>query len=106
MAGTLDGSGDTVDYWRFSLTGTKQVRLGLQDQDTDADLILEDAGGDLLAESRTAGTADESIEATLDEGTYYLRAEARETGDNAFNLRYEADEGATDPTLRGEEPFG
>ena len=104
LAGTLDGSGDTVDYWRFSLTGTKQVRLGLQDQDTDADLILEDAGGDLLAESRTAGTADESIEATLDEGTYYLRAEARETGDNAFNLRYEADEGATDPTLRGEEP--
>ena len=57
-----------------------------------------------MDESRTAGTADESIEATLDEGTYYLRAEAQEPGENAFNLRYEAIGGATDPTLRGEEP--
>ena len=33
LSGTLDGSGDAVDYWRFSFTGTKQVKLVLHRRD-------------------------------------------------------------------------
>ena len=43
--GRLDGGADAVDYYRFTLSEAKGVHFGLRQQETNADLILEDEGG-------------------------------------------------------------
>ena len=90
---SLDGSGDSVDYFRFTLTEAKTVGLGLRQQDANADLFLEDATGKVIASSTAAGTANERISETLLAGTYYVRVEAQGAGANDFRLRY----GVSDP---------
>ena len=50
--------------------------------------ILEDSEGTALGESRNDGAANEAKVATLLEGTYYIRVEAREKGVNQYVLRY------------------
>ena len=86
--GTLDGDGDQVDYYRFTLTAAKQVGLGLRRQDADADMFLEDSDGNELYSSTVSGTDNEVIEETLLAGTYYVRVESQETGVNTYVFRY------------------
>ena len=86
--GTMDGSADQVDYYRFTLTEAKRVGLGLRQQDADADLYLEDADGNVLYRSTTSGTGNERIAQTLLAGTYFLRVESQEAGLNAHVVRY------------------
>ena len=85
---SLDGNVDRIDYFKFTLTEAKRVGLGLRRQDADADLYLEDAHGNVLYSSTKNGTANEWIGQTLVAGTYYVRVEAQEVGDNDFKLRY------------------
>ena len=85
---SLDGDGDSIDYFRFTLTEAKMVGLGLRRQDANADLFLEDADGNVLYSSTETGTANEWLEVTLLAGTYYVRVEAQEAGENNFKLRY------------------
>ena len=86
--GTLDGSVDRVDYYRFTLTEAKRVGLGLRQQDADANLYLEDADGTVLYSSTNSGTDNERIAETLLAGTYYLRVESQAAGLNAHRVRY------------------
>ena len=86
--GTLDGEGDQVDYYRFTLTEAKRVVLGLRQQDVDADMFLEDAAGNELYGSTASGTDNEVIAGTLLAGTYYVRVESQEAGTNAYVFRY------------------
>ena len=85
---TIKGGNDSVDYFKFSITEPKLVNLGLRQLDFNADLILEDSDGTTLGESRNDGAANEVNVATLLEGTYYIRVEAREKGVNQYMLRY------------------
>ena len=85
---TIKGGNDRVDYFKFSITEPKLVTLGLRQLDFDADLVLEDSEGTALGESRNDGAANEAKVATLLEGTYYIRVEAREKGVNQYVLRY------------------
>ena len=87
-AASLDGSSDSVDYWRFTLSEARRVGLGLRRQDANADLFLEDAEGNVLYSSTADGTASEWISQTLLAGTYFVRVEAQEEGANEFKLRY------------------
>ena len=87
-AASLDGSSDSVDYWRFTLSEARRVGLGLRQQDANADLFLEDAEGNVLYSSTEDGTANEWISRTLLAGTYFVRVEAQEEGANEFKLRY------------------
>ena len=87
-AASLDGSSDSVDYWRFTLSEARRVGLGLRRQDANADLFLEDAEGNVLYSSTEEGTANEWISQTLPAGTYFVRVEAQEEGANEFKLRY------------------
>ena len=87
-AASLDGSSDSVDYWRFTLSEARGVGLGLRRQDANADLFLEDAEGNVLYSSTEEGTANEWISQTLLAGTYFVRVEAQEEGANEFKLRY------------------
>ena len=86
--GTLDGGGDTVAWYRFTLSEAREVALGLRRQDADADLVLEDAAGNVLHSSERSGTANEWLRETLLAGTYYVRVEAQEAGANAYVFRY------------------
>ena len=92
---SLDGDGDRIDYYRFTLTEAKQIGLGLRRQDANADLFLEDADGNVLYSSTEAGTANEAIWKTLLAGTYYVRVESQEAGQNDHVFRYGV--GAPDP---------
>ena len=87
-AASLDGSSDSVDYWRFTLSEARRVGLDLRQQDANADLFVEDAEGNVLYSSTEDGTANEWISRTLLAGTYFVRAEAQEEGANEFKLRY------------------
>ena len=85
---TLNGTDDTADYYRFTLRASARVGLALRQQETDADLFLEDDEGNALASSESAGTGGEWISTRLAAGTYYVRVEAQEEGDNGYRLRY------------------
>ena len=86
--GALDGGADAVAWYRFTLSGPREVALGLRRQDADADLVLEDAEGNVLHSSERSGTANEWMRETLPAGTYYVRVEAQEAGANAYVFRY------------------
>ena len=86
--GTLDGGADGVAWYRFTLSEARAVGLGLRRQDADADLVLEDAAGNVLHSSTNDGTANEWMRETLLAGTYYVRVEAQEAGANAYVFRY------------------
>ena len=86
--GTLDGGAGAVNYYSFTLSEARAVALGLRRQDADADLVLEDAEGNVLHSSERSGTTNEWMRETLLAGTYYVRVEAQEAGANAYVFRY------------------
>ena len=90
--GSVDGGGDRIDYYGFRLTEARKVVLGLRRQDADADLFIEDDEGNVLHAAETAGTTNEALSVTLLAGSYYVRIEAREEGDNAHVFRYGVDD--------------
>ena len=94
---TVDGDSDHIDYYRFTLAEARQVILGLRQQDADADLFLEDATGRVLASSEIAGTANEAVRVTLSPGTYFVRIESQETGNNGYVFRYGVAEPSPQP---------
>ena len=84
----LAGAAAAVQTHQFTLTAAQAVGLGVRQQDADADLYLAEATGPERGRSETAGTAKEWIQATLLAGTYTVRVEAREAGENQYVLRY------------------
>ena len=95
--GKVNGDSDVMDYYSFTLSEPRNVLLGLRRLDAAADLVLENAEGNVLASGTEAGTMDERIRKTLEAGEYYVRVEAREPGHNAYVFRYgvtAVDEGA------------
>ena len=103
---SLDGDGDRIDYYRFTLTEAKQIGLGLRQQDTNADLFLEDADGNVLHSSTVDGTANEAINETLLAGTYYVRVETEAAGQNDHVFRYGVSAPDPDEVARLEQPQG
>lgn len=84
----INGMDDAVDTYRFTLLEAKKVGLGLRQQEADADLVLEDAYGNVLGESRASGPSKEWVSLTLLAGTYYISVEAQAEGANLYVLRY------------------
>ena len=95
--GNVDGGADAVDYFRFTLSAAKEVHLGLRQQETDADLFIEDEDGNVLYRSSAGGTANEELQQTLLAGTYYVRIEAQEAGASTYVFRYGVN--APDPAV-------
>lgn len=48
---SIDGVDDTVDYFSFPLTHTREVMVKLKDMERNANLYVEDQDGDALANS-------------------------------------------------------
>ena len=85
---SLDGSADPRDYYRFEITETRSVRIGLRQLDRDAHVYLEDQNQNVLASSENAGLANEWIAHDLQPGTYFVRVEAMQGGNNDYVFRY------------------
>lgn len=116
----VSGRLDTNDWYQFTLTGVSQVNLKLSSTEVNADLQLVNALGTVLASSASHGMgADEVIQRSLAQGTYYVRvtpADAAGSGnyqlamsaplggivDNAPNTRAQArDIGVLDSRVQG-----
>ncbi len=94
--GSLDrATGDTVDYYVFTLSERQELGLGVRDQTIDLDGTLEHASGDVLMETwpPPVDSTVEWLKTTLDTGTYYIRVEAAEDGATGYRIRF----GLSDP---------
>ena len=91
----LEGAADAADYYRFTLSEPRLVRLGLPWQEGDAVLILELEDSTRLRVGAPDGDAHASVEETMLEGTHYVRVEAQQPGENEYVFSYEVS--AADP---------
>ena len=87
LAQTVGTEGDGVDYYRFTLSEEREVRLGLKLRQGEAELYLEDAEGNVLARSM-AHAGYEAAVRTLLPGTYYVRVEAVGAAASEYEFRY------------------
>ena len=87
LAQTVGTEGDGVDYYRFTLSEAREVRLGLKLREGEAELYLEDAEGNVLARSM-AHAGYEAAVRTLLPGTYYVRVEAVGAAASEYEFRY------------------
>ena len=85
----VGADGDEVDYYRFTLTQAREVRLGLRHREGEAALYLEDAAGTVLgrAVGYGHGLGVEATVRTLGPGTYYVRVEAQGTEPSAHQFK-------------------
>ena len=91
-AGRLDAQvgvdGDDIDYYQFTLSEAREVRLGLQHGQGHAALSLEDADGIVLGSAVEYRSGAEAVVRTLGPGTYYVRVEADGTEVSEHLFRY------------------
>jgi subtilase family serine protease len=90
------GTNDTADVFRFNLTATQTVTLGLTGLAADAQIQLLDSAGTVVRSSLNPGTAVESLTTTLNAGTYFIRV-FQGAGDTAYTVNLTA---ATPQILR------
>lgn len=91
------GAEDANDYYRFDLSETSDVTITLSNMQDDANLYLYAEDGTRLARSYTPGTAaDESIEITLEAGTYYARVLRNSSANTDYLLTLDAEAVDTD----------
>ena len=84
---TVGAEGDAVDYYRFTLSESREVRLGLKLREGEAELSVEDAAGNVLARSVAFGTHEAAVRTFLP-GTYYVRVEAVGTVASEYEFKY------------------
>ncbi|WP_177176140.1 PPC domain-containing protein [Trichormus sp. NMC-1] len=99
------GTGDTADYYQFTLTAPSQVNLNVGDLSADANLQLLNQSGSFLQGSYNTGTTAESINTILAAGTYYLNVYPNGVINTNYNLKLKATEiidlaGNTLPTAK------
>ena len=87
LAQTVGTEGDGVDYYRFTLSEAREVRLGLKLRQGEAELSVEDAEGNVLARSMAYAGYEAAVR-TLLPGTYYVRVEAVGAAASEYEFRY------------------
>ncbi len=88
------GSHDPVDYYKFSVSGVRDVTLTLTGLEGDASLrLIQDKNnnglidaGEVLAISNRSGTLNESINKVLASGTYFAEI-SQSAGSSSFEFR-------------------
>ncbi|NGZ29106.1 MAG: T9SS type A sorting domain-containing protein, partial [Magnetococcales bacterium] len=77
------GERDSLDFYRFILSGTSGLNLVLDALSDDANLQLLSRNGELLASSTNSSTSSETIQqAALAAGTYYVQVSNNGSGTN------------------------
>ena len=85
-AGTVNGTDNPTDTYRFSLTASRRIRIELRGLSANANLTLYNASGQVVARSLRAGTAVDSIVRSLGRGSYSIRVNAVATGTIDYRL--------------------
>ena len=86
---SVNGTDKPVARYQFTINEWRLVSLQLRRQDANADLYVDDEDGNPLYGSFNSDHQDERINQSLWAGTYYIRIEAQETGQNDLILRHE-----------------
>jgi RHS repeat-associated protein len=81
---------DYFDFYSLQLTDNSTLTLDLGGLTSDADLMLYDVGGAVLANSATSGTTNEVINRNLKAGTYFVRVGKSGSGSTTYNLETSA----------------
>ncbi|HIK05310.1 MAG TPA: pre-peptidase C-terminal domain-containing protein [Trichormus sp. M33_DOE_039] len=96
------GNLDTNDYYRFTLNGSSEVTIDLSivssyldPQLVNADLQLLNSVGTQIAISNQTGNSNESINTTLNAGTYFIRVFNSGLANTFYDLNIEAQLQAT-----------
>lgn len=76
---------DTQDHFRFTLTEARNVRVQLTGLSADADVLLLNAQGQVVASAIRYGTTSEDFTRSLAAGTYFIRV-VRWSGDTNYDL--------------------
>ena len=98
--GSVNGTSDELDLFRFNLTATRTMRFELYNLSADADLYLLDGSGSQVTSSRRAGTLTDSITRTLGAGTYYILVDAATSGTARYSLRFSRSLAVSSPETR------
>ena len=84
--GSVHGSNDRDDYFRFTLTRSSGVRINLFGLSANADVYLLNSSGTLLHGSANSGTLGDFIETDLWAGDFIIRVDARIGGTSNYRL--------------------
>ena len=82
----ISSSNNIDDFYKFSLGARNDFNLSLGGMNADAKVELLDSRGNTIATSNNLGSASESINRTLEHGTYYVRVSSANGGDTPYNL--------------------
>ncbi len=90
---------DPINYFEFSLSADREVKLRIRSLDFNADLYVEDNSGNILHSSENPRDNKEALNielaATGTGEVYYIRVEGKGAGENNYTLRYLTGEAAT-----------
>lgn len=81
------GGDDRIDYYKFTLNQSNGVNVKISGLRADLDLYLEDANGRVINSSTRSGTVDDSLDALLGPGTYYIRIQRFGTTGSTYSLQ-------------------
>ena len=73
---TIDDATGDVERYRFELSSPKSVEVVLRRLTANADVYVEDLGGEVLGSGVELGKSDERFSLTLAAGTYVVRVES------------------------------
>ncbi|WP_088893102.1 cadherin-like domain-containing protein [Leptolyngbya ohadii] len=98
------GANDIRDFFKFNLTSRSSFDLTLSKLRSNVDVALLNNARRVVASSRQPARKSESIRATLEAGTYYIRLDAR-GGATGYELRVAAIPASDNPSGGG-NPVG
>jgi len=84
------GITDPNYYYCFTLNGNSTFSLEMNGMTANADIQILNSSGDVITTSTTGGLNPESIETTLNAGTYYVRAYPVSGANTNYNLSLNA----------------
>jgi len=87
VGGTVAGSIDGQDWYRFEVAGRTTAQLRLSGLTQDLDLFLYNSSGTQISSSDNSGTADDTITATLEPGTYFVQIRQYDGSASAYSLK-------------------
>lgn len=79
------GNSDTQDFYRFTLSQARSLRLQLTGLSADADVVILDGQGNQIATSQNWGSLSEDLTCSLSAGTYFVRV-YQWRGDTNYSL--------------------
>ncbi|MCX7592565.1 MAG: pre-peptidase C-terminal domain-containing protein [Fischerella sp.] len=81
---------DPNDYYRFDLSSSALINLNLTPATANADVQLLNSSGTVISSSSRTGTAIDSINRSLNAGTYYIRVFPSSGASTSYNLSVSA----------------